>query len=267
MPQDGLTLKLLRECGQHLGMQPWVSHTLADPVVRLIGDWQQYYATRSDNLRAQVKRDRGQAGAQGPVCFEEYRGGPELESRLEEFYRVEASGWKGRNGTAIVSHERTRQFYTGLAHDAAQRGWLRLYALHVGNHCIAADYGLAYRRTVSMLKIGYDEDWAHYSPGQVMRKRVLEHLFTAGEDGMYDMGLGGGEHRAYKERWANHERPFVLLRLFNPRSVRARAVGCGCRPPPVVAEPRESGARPPRPAGGPHYPPQHPSHRPQRRRR
>ncbi|HEX2973118.1 MAG TPA: GNAT family N-acetyltransferase, partial [Tepidisphaeraceae bacterium] len=206
-----------------------VCRQLDDPVVRLRGSWDRFYSERSGNLRSQVKRGEAKLQHQGVLSLEEYTGGPDLDARLQEFLHIEASGWKGREGTAIVQDPLAHRFYTRLAHEAAPHGHLRLYFLHVGDHCIAADYCLACAGTVYMLKVGYDEAWSHCSPGQVMRKRVLEHLFSQGRDQIYDMLPGGGEHRGYKTRWANWVRPYVMVRLFNPRSIRGQLAATGSR--------------------------------------
>lgn len=222
MSQECEMLELLVSQGRRLGLRPQTQCAKEDPVVKLTGSWEAYYGGLSSRFRAKVRRAELKLDQEGPVRLEEHLGGPELESRLEEFYGVEASGWKGREGTAILNDAHARRFYTRLAHEGARRGWLRLYILRVGPQCVAADYCLAYQRTVYMLRVGYDERWSHYSPGQVMRKRVLEHLFSSGRDDIYDLMPGGGDHRAYKMRWANLVRQRVVVRLFNPRSVRGQ---------------------------------------------
>lgn len=228
MRDDGETLPLLLTHAERLGFRPRVTRKLEDPVVMMSGAWEDYFDSLSGNLRSQVKRSEAKLLREGPVTLEEYLGGNELDQRLEEFFRVEASGWKGREGTAISSEPVTRDFYSRLAHTAAKRGELRLHMLRVKGQCIAADYCIANGGTVYMLKVGYDESWSQCSPGQVIRMRVLKHLF-AGNDAIYDLMSGGGEHRGYKLRWSNFARSYTTLRLFKPRSVRgqlaARAQG------------------------------------------
>jgi hypothetical protein len=229
MLKDTATTRLLLDQGRRLGLRPHICTRIEDPVVKLTGSWEQYYNSLSGNLRSQVKRGEAKLLRHGSLTLEEYAGGPDLGHRLDEFFRIESSGWKGRAGTAILNDAPARQFYTDLAHKAALCGGLRLYLLRVGDRCIAADYCLACQGTIYMLKVGYDEDWSHCSPGQVMRKRVLQHLFASGRDEIYDMLSGGGEHRAYKIRWANHLRPCVIVRLFHPRSVRGQIAAAASR--------------------------------------
>jgi CelD/BcsL family acetyltransferase involved in cellulose biosynthesis len=218
MRDDSETLALLLTHAERLGFRPRIARKLEDPVVKMDGAWEDYFESLSSNLRSQVKRSEAKLLREGPVTLEEYLGGAELDQRLEEFFRVEASGWKGREGTAISSEPATREFYSRLAHASAERGELRLHMLRVSGKCIAADYCVASGRTVYMLKVGYDETWSQCSPGQVIRMRVLKHLF-AGSDEIYDLMAGGGEHRGYKLRWSNLARTYAMVRLFKPRSV------------------------------------------------
>jgi CelD/BcsL family acetyltransferase involved in cellulose biosynthesis len=74
-----------------------------------------------------------------------------------------------------------------------------------------------------MPKIGYDAEFAKASPGQVIRKRVFQHLMTSRDAATYDLMAGGGEHRGYKLRWMNCIREYDQIRLFNPRTVRGWA--------------------------------------------
>ena len=50
----------------------------------------------------------------------------------DDALRLEASGWKLREGTAICSRPGVQRFYTLFAERAAARGWLRLLFLTVG---------------------------------------------------------------------------------------------------------------------------------------
>jgi CelD/BcsL family acetyltransferase involved in cellulose biosynthesis len=242
------TLKVLVREGRRLGFRPELLPRAAEPVVELAGGWDAYWASLSGNLRSQVKRGEARLQREGPLRLEEYEGGPDLDAKLEELFGVEASGWKGREGTAIASDEAVRRFYAQLAHDAARRGWLRLHLLRAGERCVAADYCVAYDRTVYMLKVGYDERLSNCSPGQVMRKHVLMHLFGAGRDDLYDMMAGGGEHRGYKMRWSNRMRGRATVRLYHPGSVRGQIAAGASRLRAWLEDRR--GAASPTPASG-----------------
>ena len=208
--------------GIRIGMTPGVVRRLEDPTIALSGTWTDYLAGISGSLRRTLKAGEQRLTQKGALTFEECRGGAELACRLDEFFTVEASGWKGREGTAIAKAPVVRAFYTDLARTAAASGALRLYLLRLDGRCIAGEYCVLHGATVHLLKPGYDEAWSKCSPGHVLRGRILERLFETREAERYDLMTGGGEHASYKLRWANDRREYVVLRLFNPGSVRGR---------------------------------------------
>ena len=60
---------------------------------------------------------------------------------LEHFYKMEASGWKGAHGSAILSNPRKRRFYDEIAEVAAQFGYLSMYFLELNGCPIAGHRG------------------------------------------------------------------------------------------------------------------------------
>jgi hypothetical protein len=217
--------EMLRSAGEALGMHPQVHGQKQAPVVIVQGDWATYYATLDSRLKGSIELGSRRLAKLGPVSLQCFTSGPELPQRLREFLELEASGWKGREGTAISCDPRAEAFYSGLAREAAAEGSLRLYELRVGDTLVAGDLTIAAGRTIHMLKIAYDEQQRRCSPGHVIRKLVLQQLFERGENFVYDLMTGGGEHGDYKRDWANSARKYVKLRLFNPGTLRGRFAG------------------------------------------
>jgi CelD/BcsL family acetyltransferase involved in cellulose biosynthesis len=190
--------------------------------ISLAGSWESYGATRSRTMSQEVRK----LSRQGAIRLEDYRGGSDLPEKMSQFFRVEASGWKGEQGTAIACNPTAMQFYGELATAAAAQGWLRLYLLYVDGQCLAANFALCIGRIIHSEKIGFDAAWSRFSPGHVLRRLTLERLFQTGEADLFDMLPGGGEHRGQKDAWGNCARRFVRLRLHHPRSVMADVARC-----------------------------------------
>jgi CelD/BcsL family acetyltransferase involved in cellulose biosynthesis len=185
--------------------------------ISLAGGWESYCATRSRTISQEVRK----LSRQGTIRLEDYRGGADLPEKMALFFRVEASGWKGEQGTAIACHPTATRFYEELAAEAAAQGWLRLYLLYLDGHCLAANFALCIGRIIYSEKIGFDHAWSRFSPGHVLRRLTLERLFETGDADLFDMLQGGGEHRGQKDVWGNCSRQFVRLRLHHPRSAAA----------------------------------------------
>ena len=167
-------------------------------------------AGASRNLRSQVGRRRRQLAGEGELVMRATTGGSDLDRDLDELFRVEASGWKAREGTAILAEPGAEALYRAFAHAAAERGWLRMYLLEVGGRVVAADLGCAIGGEGFLIKTGFDEDWSRMSPGLVLRADVLRASI---EEGLraYDF-LGPDD--AYKLRWTPTVRPRLTLRAF-----------------------------------------------------
>ncbi len=175
------------------------------PWLSLPSDFEQLLAGTSSSLRAQVRRRGRMLEREGTLTFRTTSGGPALEADLETFLALEASGWKGSKGTAILSKRSTESLYREFARAAADQGWLRLYFLEIDGEAIAADFGCAYAGTGVFLKTGFNEDYSRLSPGLVLRAEVLRASIEEGLRG-YDFL---GDPDTYKTRWTADVRPRV----------------------------------------------------------
>ncbi len=202
-------------------MHPLILSRGGSPRVVFEGSWEAYLASRSANLRSVVRRGEKRLREHGALVLEEHRGGAGLDAAFDEFLAVEASGWKGADGTAIAVEPGLRERYLRLAREAAARDQFRLYLLRLGPTVIAGDYGILFEDTYFMLKTGYAQALAKASPGNVLHQRVLARLWSSGTVRTYDFMLGD-HHADYKRQWANDVRRYATIRLFHPRSVRGR---------------------------------------------
>ncbi len=161
----------------------------------------------SGSLRSQVGRRTRGLQREGELSFRVADGSHELERDLETFFALEASGWKGEQGTAITSRPETDALYRRFAAAAASRGWLRLYFLELDGRAIAADFGCAFAGTGVFMKTGFDERYSRLSPGLVLRAEVLRSSIREGLSA-YDFL---GDPDTYKTRWTAEVRPRVSL--------------------------------------------------------
>jgi CelD/BcsL family acetyltransferase involved in cellulose biosynthesis len=175
------------------------------PYVVTTGSWETFAQERlSRNRRSQLGRARRRLEGEGRVELELADGRERLEEVLEEAFRIEASGWKGTNGTAITSRPDTRRFYRDVARWAAGEGWLRVAFLRLDGQAMAMMYLLETDRTLYYLKGGYDPGFERFSPGVVLLGSVIEHAFRSDID---RVELLGGDER-YKLAFTSdvHER-------------------------------------------------------------
>jgi CelD/BcsL family acetyltransferase involved in cellulose biosynthesis len=185
------------------------------PFVPTEGGWTAYERQVGAKKLRELRRRRRLLERQGELCLDVQDGGRQLESLLEEGFRVEASGWKGQGATAINSSPAMRAFYKDVARWAAARGWLRLAFLRLNGRALAVDYGLEVGGVHFLLKTGYDPGYRRYGPGMLLRYEMLRRAFHS-DLSTYELL---GTDSAWKSDWTNAVRPTMLLHAFAPSAL------------------------------------------------
>lgn len=191
---------------------------LDSPFLALPAGYEELVAGVSRNLRSQLGRSRRALEREGTVLLR--AGGRErsLDEDLERFLRLEASGWKGREGTAILGSERTSRLYREFARAARADGRLRLLLLEVDGVLVAGDLSCQVGHRTSLVKTAYDERRSAHRPGLVLRAEALK---AAIEEGCTEYDFLGGPD-SYKTRWGGELRPRrELLALRGPWRMEA----------------------------------------------
>ena len=157
--------------------------------------------------------------------LERQLGGVELEriatydrAALREVLRLEAAAWKGAVGTAIACDERLARFYGALARVFGARGRLTMAFLRARGKRIAALFALEDASTFYLMKTGYDPEFAHYGPGQLL---VRETAADAASRGLTRYDLMGRD-TPWKLKWTDTARVHVEVLVYAP-TARGRA--------------------------------------------
>ncbi|MPZ57394.1 MAG: GNAT family N-acetyltransferase [Rhizobiales bacterium] len=99
-----------------------------------------------------------------------------VAAALQDFFRLEAAGWKGRAGTAAAADPDIRQFVTRAAGDLATQGGATIHRLCIADKPIAACIMLRSGQHAWCWKIAYDESFARFSPGTQLLVRITDDL-------------------------------------------------------------------------------------------
>ena len=136
--------------------------------------------------------------------------------QLDRFYAIEASGWKGRENTAIRSAPATLRFFNQLAeHFVRERAFI-LHFLRAGAVTLAGGFSLIGGSCLYTLKWGYDESYARYGPGRLLTGAMARDSW---ERGIRSLDLGSDAD--YKREWTPHTRDHASVYIFN-RSLYGR---------------------------------------------
>src|SRR5580765_5105519 len=159
-------------------------------------------------FRSHLRRAKRQLEEQGKLELRHY-GAADPEA-LKKFYDLEASGWKGAEGTAIQCDARTQQFYDSVAQAAARDGYLSLDFLELNGKSIAGHFDFNLRGRYFLAKAGYDEAFRRHGPGQLL---VNEILSQTPERGLREFDFVGPATWD-ESRWASARRTNYRVFIF-----------------------------------------------------
>jgi CelD/BcsL family acetyltransferase involved in cellulose biosynthesis len=127
----------------------------------------------SKKFRRNLRRKEKKLLAAGRVNYRFVNQPEQLPRAFEEFLALEASGWKGKSGTAIAQQSAKKAMYEGLMQGLAPTGHFVIHLLELDGKPIAGQLAIHAGATVYLLKIGYDESYAEVSPGFLLVNELL----------------------------------------------------------------------------------------------
>jgi proline dehydrogenase len=128
---------------------------------------------------------------------------------LGDAFRVEAAGWKGALGSALALDPKVGAFYAQFAHAACELGLLRIGILRIGDHAAAMHLAVEQDGCFWLLKMGFDESFARFSPGTLL---LVESLRQARERGCHRYELMGSSE-AWNRIWTQRSHEAVAVSL------------------------------------------------------
>jgi hypothetical protein len=173
----------------------------------------------SRSFRQALRRNRKKLAQSRDVTFTTASTVPDLREAYVYFLNVEASGWKGQQGTqtALQCDTRLGGFYVRLLEYFGARGECEIHLMWFDKTPIAGQFTLTTDEAVYVLKIGYDQDYAHLSPGNML----FDYLFGRCAEKQAVKHLNLGTDLPWMERWRPLRHAVLDLCLYK-RSVRGR---------------------------------------------
>jgi len=113
----------------------------------------------------ELRRQRHRLADHGAISFDVARSPDEVAAATETFLALEASGWKGQRGTALIQVEGDAAFIRRATKALAGTGQCEIVTLRAGDTPVAAGIVLRHQARAFFFKLGVDERFAKYSPG------------------------------------------------------------------------------------------------------
>jgi hypothetical protein len=181
------------------------------PYIRLANDISEKPSVplvRSSKLRRNLRKIIKKLEAEGGLKVHHFdRADPGM---LHRFYELEASGWKGQQGSAILSTAKEINFWNTIAAGAAKNHYLSVTALEHKGNIVAISLGFAYRNQLFGMKLGYDNQLKAYSMGQLLVWAELEHCCRCSLSEFHLMGLRSN----WKVQWTDLLKPHAMCYIF-----------------------------------------------------
>jgi CelD/BcsL family acetyltransferase involved in cellulose biosynthesis len=124
----------------------------------------------------ELRRQRHRLADHGAVRFDVARSPDEVTAAIETFFALEASGWKGQRGTALVQVAGDAIFIRRATKALAETGQCEIVTLRAGDTPVAAGIVLRHQTRAFFFKLGVDERFAKYSPGVQLTLDLTRHL-------------------------------------------------------------------------------------------
>lgn len=193
LPLDGPCHAMLAEACRQTGSGISLYERWIRPVMILQpGDDMQRYLRRSlgSGYKKRMQQFRA-VGKQGALTFRRSRGRAALDA-LELFLTLEASGWKGKAGTAIACLPADAAYIRRMAELFAAEDALQMDALLLDGRVLAMGLLVESGDRRHFLKIAYDEAEARHSPGRTLTIAMLQADLAGAPPAFFDSGAGEG---------------------------------------------------------------------------
>jgi CelD/BcsL family acetyltransferase involved in cellulose biosynthesis len=175
-----------------VGGRPWGRQP--SPVLRIEGDWAQYLASRSANLRSEIRsRERRLRREHGMTLRLAQDPGD-----LEILIALHQARWGARSSAFAGSWGALHREFAAAA---LRRGWLRLWLMELDGRPAAAHYGLRFGGTDSYYQSGRDPARDRLGVGSAL---LVHAIRDAVESGMREFRFLRGDE-AYKLRYASED--------------------------------------------------------------
>jgi CelD/BcsL family acetyltransferase involved in cellulose biosynthesis len=201
-PAASLAHSRLPELARERGWRVDVLQEDVCPVIALPDDWEKYLERLDKKERHEIRRKLRRLEREAPdAALRIVTGGPELAPAVRRFIALHRLSSRAKD--AFMTDEMQGFFY-GIAEAMADRAWLQLSFLAIGEQEVASYFCFAYGNEILVYNSGYDPQGSpQLSPGWVLLAQLIQRAISQGRT-RFDF-LQGNED--YKYRFGGVDTP------------------------------------------------------------
>ncbi len=182
VPGEGKFYHLLVDYFHESGKINFVSDRFLRTMFRRKGSAEFYLREAvSGDTRRILKRKQRRLAEQGDLRYVMLDDGAEIDLWIEQFLALEASGWKGRQGSALGCNQASRRFFREAVTAAFARGNLRALALLLDDRPVAHQWYFVTGAGSFAFKTAFDEAYSKSSPGVLLQVEQIHRLHEDAE--------------------------------------------------------------------------------------
>lgn len=169
MGTDGATYEALVRVLARRGSAPAVFARSQRPKLASALDGNAYLEkSLSSSTRKKLRQHRRRLSEKGALVSTIVSEPNAVRRTLEEFLAMEASGWKGREGTALLSDKADAAFMRGAVGALADLGCASIHSLFLDGKPVSMQIVARSGATAFTWKTAYDEAYRNFSPGALL---------------------------------------------------------------------------------------------------
>lgn len=234
---DSAFADVVRDVGAARGLPSFVRHTHERALLLPDTDADAYLEKAfSPKRRKDLRRNERALRLAGTLELPELRRGDGADPGpfIEQFVALEASGWKGRAGTAFGSSNADRAFFAEVVRGGALHDRIWIESATLDGTAVAMLCNLVVGDGSFSWKIAYDERYARHSPGLFIEVVNLRRFHERDDLAWMDSGAIANhplidrlwvDRRRIEDRWlatgGRTGRAFVQLLPFAHRVVKS----------------------------------------------
>lgn len=201
---DGPTMRALVHVLQARGVAPCVLAQAQRPLLQSELDGKQYFEKAlSSASRKKLRQHRRRLEEKGKLELEVWNTPEAVAQAFEDFLRLEAAGWKGRRGTALLCDRAEAAFVRGMVAALAERGDAAAHALYLDRKPVSMQIVLRAGPAAFTWKTAYDEALHDFSPGMLLLEDYTKAFLA--DDGIAYVDSCAYDDSSFMSAWSERQ--------------------------------------------------------------
>lgn len=226
LPEDGAMAAAFDEALARCGSREARFGAHARALLAPAADRQSYLdRALSGRRHKELHRQARRLDERGAVAVATARDPGPVAAALQDFLALEASGWKGRAGSAALTDPAIREFMQAAVAGLAAEGKASVHRLCSGGRPVAAGIVLYSADRAWFWKIAHDDTLARFSPGVILTLELSDALLANRSVACVD-SCATPDHPMIDRIWRERRALADRLILVRPEARLSFALAC-----------------------------------------